>query len=179
MSRARHLLSNINPMNIVLTGLLIFLVNYMLFPLLKKGIHYSLPIIVKHEKPESGVDNKAEQIKTLSPLDYVVIAEQNPFHPERKIPVKANGTQAVPKPDFVLYGTLISDALKLAFMDDLKSPQSTAGRGKRQHTVSLGKNLSGYTLTEVFTDRVVMVKGGERLEVAVKDPSRPKRVKKS
>ena len=178
MSRARHLLSNFNLMNIILMGMLFILVNYKLLPFLNKSIHYSLPIIVKHEKPESGVDKQAEQIKIPSLLDYAIISEQNLFHPGRKIPVKATEAQALSKPDFVLYGTLISDTLKLAFMDDLKSPHSTTGRGKRQHTVSLGKKLSGYTLTEVFTDRVVMVNGEERVEVAVADPSKPKRVKK-
>ncbi|MBI5074877.1 MAG: hypothetical protein HZB62_06885 [Nitrospirae bacterium] len=179
MSRARHLLSHINLLNIILTGILIFLVGYKLLPLLNKDNQYAPPVAVKQEKPEFGAENRADLTKTPSPFDFVTITEQNVFHPERKIPLTATEAQAVPKADFVLYGTLISDTLKLAFMDDLKSPQSTPGRGKRQHTVSQGKSLSGYMLTEVFTDRVVMVRGEERIEVSVKDPSKPKRVKKS
>lgn len=177
MNRAKYLLSHINLMNLILIGVLFILVNIMLLPFLNNSLRYSLPIIVNHEKPESVVDKQAEQTKSLSPFDYAMIAEQNLFHPDRKI--SSTEAQTLPKPDFVLYGTLITDSLKLAFMDDLKSPQSTVGRGIRQRTVSLGKSLSGYVLTEVFTDRVVMVKGEEKIEIAVKDPSKPKRTKKS
>lgn len=178
MNRARHLLSHINLLNIMLTGVLFFLVAGMMLPFVKRSLHYSLPVIVKPGEPESGVDKQAEQPQSFSPFDYAMIAEQNLFHPERRIPISKEA-QTTPKPDFVLYGTLISGPLKLAFMDDLRSPQSTPGRGKRQHTVSMGKSLSGYILSEVFTDRVVMIKGDERIEVAVKDPSKPKRTKKS
>lgn len=178
MNRAKHLFSNLNPINFMLSGAIIFFITHML-PFLNKDMQYSLPQIAKHNIPDFGASKKVELAVTSSPIDYALIAEQNLFHPERKMTAKASEAHALPKPDFVLYGTLITDTLKLAFMDDLKSPQSTIGRGKRQRSVSLGKSLNGYILTEVFTDRVVMVKGEERVEVAVKDPAKPKRVKKS
>lgn len=175
MSRTKYLLSNFNLINIMLAGALIFLVNYIVLPFLHKGMQYSLPVIVKHEKPDSGIDQKAEQIKTPSPLDYAIIAEQNLFHPERKIPVEANEAQSLPKPEFVLYGTLLSGDMNIAYMEDKKSPYTTAGRGNRQRALKPGQSISGYTLTEVFTDKVVMAKGDDRLEVTVTESSRLKR----
>ncbi len=175
MSRTKYLLSNLNLMNIMLAGVLIFLVNYMVLPFLHKGMQYSLPVMVKHEKPDSGVDTKTEQIKTPSPFDYVIIAEQNLFHPERKIPVEAKEAQSLPKPEFVLYGTLLSGDINIAYMEDKKSPYSTAGRGNRQRALKPGQSISGYTLTEVFADKVVMARGDDRLEVTVTESSKSKR----
>jgi len=172
MSRARHLLSNINLLNIILTVLLFFLVNFMLLPFLNKSFHYSLPIIVKHEKPESGVDNKTELTKTPSPFDYAIIAEQNLFHPERKIPVKES--QSLPRPDFVLYGTMISGDINIAYMEDKKSPYTTVGRGKRQKILKLGHTLSGFVLNDIQHDNVVMVRGEERIEVKLINPQHKK-----
>ena len=163
MNRARYLLGNINLINIMLTGVLIFLVNYMLLPFLNKSMQYSLPVIKKHEEIDSGSDKKPDQTKTPSPLDYMVITEQNLFHPERKIPVEVKEAQPLPKPDFVLYGTLISGDTNIAYMEDKKSPHSTPGREKRQTTLKQGDSMSGFTLKELSEDRVIMVRGDERL----------------
>lgn len=173
MNRARYILGNINLINIVLTGVLIFLIN-MILPLLSPNMQYSLPETGKHKEIVSVIDNKPDKEKTPSPLDYVVIAEQNLFHPERKIPVEVKEAQPLPKPDFVLYGTLISGDVNIAYMEDKKSPYSTPGRGKRQTPLKLGESLSGYTLKEVNEDRAIMVQGEEKLIVYLNDPQKPK-----
>ena len=72
MSRARYLLGNINLINIMLTVVLIFLFNYML-PFMNKSMQYSLPVIAKHGEIGSDSGNKADQEKTPSPLDYMII----------------------------------------------------------------------------------------------------------
>ena len=176
MNRTGYLLRNINLINIILTGVLIFLVNYMLLPFLNKSIQFSLPVIAKHEESEALYDKKPDQEKTPSPLDYMVIAEQNLFHPERKIPVEVKDKEAqpLPKPDFVLYGTLISGDTKIAYMEDKKSPHSTPGREKRQTPLKQGEAMSGFTLKELSEDRVIMARGEERLTVYLVDPQKPK-----
>jgi hypothetical protein len=174
MNRTKFLLSHINVMNILLIVVLMFLVNYMLLPLLNTGIHYSLPTVVKHEKPESGADNKTELTKTPSPFDYALIAEQNLFHPERKIPAKEIDAQALPKPDFVLYGTLKSGDINIAYMEDRRSPYATAGRGKRQKALKLGHSMSGFVLTDIQHDKVVMGRGEEKIEVNLINPQHKK-----
>ncbi len=174
MGRVRYLLGNINLINIMLTGVLIFLVNYMLLPFLNKSMQYSLPVIKKHEVIDSGSNKNPDQSKTPSTLDYMVITEQNLFHPERKIPVEIKEAQPLPKPDFVLYGTLISGDANIAYMEDKKSPYSTPERGKRQTPLKQGESMSGFTLKELSEDRVIMVRGEERLTVYLNDPQKPK-----
>ena len=166
MNRARYLLGNINLINIMLTGVLIFLVN-MILPLLYPNMQYYFPETGKHKEIVSVSDNKPDKEKTPSPLDYVVIAEQNLFHPERKIPVEVKEAQPLPKPDFVLYGTMISSDTKLAFLEDIKAPYYTAGRGKRQKILQLGQSLSGYVLIKVYHDQVILVKGEDQITVKV------------
>ncbi|MBI5634040.1 MAG: hypothetical protein HZA15_11240 [Nitrospirae bacterium] len=177
MSRTKSFLSHLNLINITLAGVLIVLVNYVLLPFLNEGMQYSLPVIARHERPDPGADKKAEQTRTSSPLDYVIIAEQNLFHPERKIPADVKEAPPLPKPDFVLYGTLISGDLNIAYIEDKKSPLSTPGRGNRQRALIPGQNLSGYTLNQIYVDRVILTRGDDRIEVMVtegKDKSRAK-----
>jgi type II secretory pathway component PulC len=169
MSRARYLLRNINLINIMLTGVLIFFVNYMLLPFLNKSMQYSLPVIKKHEEIDSGGDKKADQTKTPSPLDYAVIVEQNLFHPERKIPVEKKEAKPLAKPDFVLYGTLITEDLTIAYMEDKKSRASSSGREKWQTPLKLGESMSGFVLKEVEKDQVVMQRGEEKIVVSLND----------
>jgi len=145
MGRARYLLANINLINIILTGALIFLVNYMLLPFFNKSMQYSLPAIKKHEEIDSG-----------------------------SIPVEVKEAQPLPKPDFVLYGTLISDDTNIAYMEDKKSPNSTPGREKRQTPLKQGDSMSGFTLKELSEDRVIMARGEERLTVFLIDTQKPK-----
>jgi len=169
MSRARYLLRNINLINIMLTGVLIFFVNYMLLPFFNKSMQYSLPVIKKHEEIDSGSDKKPDQTKTPSPLDYAAIVEQNLFHPERKIPVEKKEAQPLPKPDFVLYGTLITEDLTIAYIEDKKSRVSSSGREKWQTPLKLGESMSGFILKEVEKDQVVMQRGEEKIVVSLND----------
>lgn len=176
MARIKYILSNINLLNCILTGLILYFVYFTIMPFLSKSIHFSLPPIQNNAAMKSVTDNMPEPEKSLSQMHYAIIAEQNLFHPERKIPLEAKETQPALRPDFILYGTLVSENLKMAFLDDLKSPYSSRGRGKRQRSLKAGQSLSGYTLSEVFADKVVMTKGDEQIIVAVNDPSKPKRM---
>jgi hypothetical protein len=75
----------------------------------------------------------------------------------------------LPKPEFILLGTIITDDIKLAYLENLKEPYSTAGRGKRQRSLRIGDTLSSYTLAEIYPDKVVMVKGEDKIEVNLTD----------
>ena len=168
MHRLGRLLRNVNILNIVLFVIALVLADYVVFPLLNVKVRY-VPAVAKklfHKKEE-----KPAQSSTSNPADYTVIADQNLFHPERKIPPEKKEEVALPKPEFVLYGTLITDNLKFAYLEDKKSPRSTPGRGKRQTALKQGDTMSGYTLKEIDHDKVVMVKGEETLIVKVMDSS--------
>jgi hypothetical protein len=105
-----------------------------------------------------------------------LIGDQNLFHPDRIIPPEKKEEKAVPKPDLILYGTLITDQLSMAFIEDRKAPKTTPGRGKRQTILHKGDQVSGYILREVEAGRIILAKGEERLIVLLEDGEKRKTV---
>jgi hypothetical protein len=169
--RFKTIIRNINLLNTILILALVSFAAYRISPLLTVKIKYALP---HAKKIESKIGGKASQPQIPSITEYAVISEQNLFHPERRIPPEKKEEAALPKPDFVLYGTLISDDVKLAYLEDLKAPRSTAGRGKRLTAMKKGESMSGFTLKEIEADKVVMARGEEQITVPINDPDHPK-----
>lgn len=168
MQKLNRLLRNINLLNIILIASIILMASYVVFPLLNVKVKYA-PATSK--KVSTIKEEVSAQGQTPSPSDYTIIAEQNLFHPERKIPPEKKDEAPLPKPEFVLYGTLITDNVSFAYLEDKKSPRTTPGRGKRQTALKKGDTMSGFTLKEIDHDKVVMVKGEETLIVKVIDSS--------
>ena len=168
----KSLIKNINILNILLIALIVFLTRYTFYPGAEKGLSplSSIQNIEKNSLVE--VEKKANPF--LSPsVDYQLISENNPFHPERIIPLeKKVESPPLPKPEFVLYGTLITDDLKIAYMDDKKASFSTAGRGKRQIPLKPGESISGFTLKEINEDNVLLIRGDEKIMVYLYDSSK-------
>jgi len=145
--------------------------NYSLLSFFNTQIKYVLP----SQKPAAETaEGKQAEFSPPSPSDYTIISEENLFHPERIIPPEKKAEQELPKPDFILYGTMVSDDISLAFLEDLKSPRNTPGRGKRQVALKKGDTFSGFTLKEIAQDNIVMVRGEEKMMVSVVDPQKPK-----
>jgi hypothetical protein len=168
----RALARNINLLNLfLLTATLVF-AGYALSQIFNTNIKYT-PL-----KTKKSVAEAKEQIDTQlpipSPLEYTLIAEQNLFHPERKIPAGGRDEKLLPKPEFILYGTLITDEYSIAYMEDRKSPRITPGKGKRQIPLRKGGIISGFTLKEIEVDRVIMIKGDETIVVYINDPLKRK-----
>jgi hypothetical protein len=166
-SLIRYILKSINTINLLLAAVLLFMVGYLLLPLSRAttvpAVPQAKPAAKQPEAPQAPVEPPS------AAADYVMIADRNLFHPERVIPVEKKEEKPLPKPDFVLYGTLIDGDTKIAFMDDLKTPFTTPGRGKRQHSIAQGGNLSGFVLSEVHADKVVMTRGEEKISVLLDD----------
>jgi len=160
------IMRSVNVLNVLLLAVIIALAAYILPPLLKVNVSYPLPA------PKKVAQEKGEEPAVAQPpsaMEYAIIAEQNVFNPTRKIPAEKTDEKPLPKPEFVLYGTLITGDTGMAFIEDLKAPYTTASRGKRQRTLRVGGELSGYVLKEVSTDKVVLVRGEEKMEVRVMD----------
>jgi hypothetical protein len=168
MQKPNRLLRNINVLNIILLVATLLLAGYIVFPLLDIKVKY-VPVVRK--KVISEKEEKTAQNLTSNPTDYTIIADQNLFHPERKIPPEKKEEAALPKPEFILYGTMITDNMSFAYLEDKKSPRSTPGRGKRQTALKKGDTMSGYTLKEIDHDKIVMVRGEDTLTVKVIDSS--------
>jgi hypothetical protein len=172
MQKARRMLGNLSVINDILALALALFLSLAVFPMFSKTVRIRVPV-PKKQPAAAAAAQKQEEAKTPSPADYVVIAEQNLFHPERKIPVdKKDAAAPLPKPEFVLYGTLLTDELHLAYMEDKKAPQNSPSRGKKQIPVKLGESLSGFTLKEIDTDKVVMIRGEEKIDVYLNDTTK-------
>ncbi len=98
-----------------------------------------------------------------------MVAEQNVFHPDRKIPPENKDDKPLAKPEIFLYGTLLTDNMRIAYIEDKKSPQTTPGRGNRQTVVKQGDVVSGFTLKSVEPDKIVLVRGEEQMVVYLQD----------
>ncbi len=170
MQILRYILKNITILNIILMCCLSLTSYFVILPLLDMNVNIALPSFKKNET-ENLINTTQVQMPALS--DYMLIADQNLFHPERKIPEKKEEKQ-LPKPEFVLYGTLISDTASIAYMEDMKAPYNTTGRGKRQKAIQKGATFSGFVLSEIHHDKVVMLRGEERIEVSVLDQQNKK-----
>jgi hypothetical protein len=168
----KQIMKNGNLLNCLLITLsLIFTYKY-LIPQSNGNPSFVLPQVTK--KPAETAKNESPKTQAPSPMDYVIIADQNLFHPERRIPPDKKEEAALPKPEFILYGTLITSEMQMAYMEDKKAPVSTPGRGKRQSALKKGESLSGFTLKEVKADKVVMARGEETLAVLLEDQKSPK-----
>ena len=168
MLQLRPVLKNINLLNILLLAVVVVFAFRVFMPALYQDIRYLLPPAKKSLKAE---ETPLLQQNSPSLSDYIIVSEENPFHPERKIPVEKKVEQPLPKPEFVLYGTLIADDLKMAYLEDMKAPRSTSGRGKRQVALKQGDSLSGFRLKEIEAGKVVMVRGDDRIIVPIIDPA--------
>ena len=173
--KLKSLLRSFNVLNILLIAVLLFVLQYLLLPMATVDVGYAPAALKKAAEAEQQAAGAAQAPQAPSLMEYTVIAEQNLFHPERRIPPEKTEAPPLPKPEFVLYGTMISDELTLAYMEDQKAPQSTAGRGKRQTPVKKGESLSGFVLKEVGPEKVVMVRGEEQMDVYLNDTARPKK----
>lgn len=163
-------IKNITVLNIILIAATVISANYVFLPLFDIKIA-TLPAAAK--KPAEETTEKAVNKQPASLLEYAIIADKNLFHPLRTI-VAAKDVKPEIKPEFVLYGTLITGNTRMAFLEDMRSQYSTPGRGKRQKALALGGTLSGYILSEVHPDRIVMVKDNDRMELKVINASKPK-----
>ncbi|MBI5101795.1 MAG: hypothetical protein HZB33_08190 [Nitrospirae bacterium] len=175
MFNLRYALKNLNVINIILAFAVAMFAVYAVLPLRFKNAAYTPAAVKSPSSAATDTGQKHEEVKPPSPNDYTVIAEQNLFHPDRKIPVPLPPPPPpLPKPDFVLYGTIMTDGAHIAYMEDRKAPKTTQGRGKRQTPVRLGDSLSGFVMKEVSVDKVVMVRGDETIVVQLYDKSKPR-----
>lgn len=164
----KYALKNFNLLNfILLMSSLIFVHNF-----LYSRLNSNMTFIPSPRTTHTIEKDNAEppNAQRLSLQDYMMIADRNLFHPERKIPSERKIDVISSRPEFVLFGTLITSDLSIAYIEDKKAPVSTAGRGQRQTTLMKGQSLSGFLLKEVMTDRVVMARGQEIITVSLGHP---------
>jgi hypothetical protein len=165
---------NFSIINLFLLIIAALMGNFIMLPMLNISPLSLLPTV----NQPSG-----EQVKRLtenqasfeSPSDYVVVSEINLFHPDRRIPAEKKEEKPLPKPDLVLHGTLITEELSLAYLEDLKALRTTPGRGRRQIPMRKGDILSGFVISEIDIGKVVLLRGEERMTVLMSDSHKSKK----
>lgn len=167
--RLKAIIRNFTILNMILLLITVLFTFAVFLPKLEIRVKYALPPIKDHQETEKEV--MQTEGKTPSVTEYASISEKNLFSPERKIPAEKKGgdQQSLPTPDFLLYGTLLSSEIKLAYIEDLKAIRNTPGRGRRQAALKIGDSLSGFTLKEIHADSIVMSRGGETVTVRIAD----------
>lgn len=167
-----YLLKQINLLNLILLIIIILFANFVILPMLNIEIKYSPAASKKPVESDETKEEKSAQNQMPPYLDYIMVAEDNLFHPERKIPVEKKDEKVMPKPELILYGTLITDGISYAYVEDKKSVRTTPGRGKRQIVLRNGDSISGFVLKEIHPDRIVLSRGEESMTVNLMDKSK-------
>lgn len=173
----KDILKNINVTNIILTLALILFIFMVVLPSYRTDVTTPTFTATNESGHEHTRIEESPEKEVPQPADYSVIAEENLFHPDRKLVVSKKDSQPIQNPNFVLYGTLIAGDVKVAYIEDTRSLYSTTGRGRRQRALHIGEELSGYILSEIYNEKVVMVRGEERIEVRVAESSKQKHEK--
>src|SRR5208337_1484418 len=128
------------------------------FPHVNKDMNSPPPAVKAEPAQTEGQKQKAKSETVGPPIDFMLIADQNLFNPERKIPVEKPQTPPPPpKPELVLYGTLIAGDTCVAYVEDVKSPMTSPGRGKRMKVLRMGDKVGDFTLTEIDANMIILV----------------------
>jgi type II secretory pathway component PulC len=162
MAMKIYFLRSINILNLLLIAIVAAVAYFTFIPFFYLDARTLLPEV--KEAPAVAVEEPAPS-QGPSAADYAVISNQNLFHPERRIPPEIKPEAVIPKPEVVLYGTLITDDTSIAYVEDKRAPYSTPGRGKRQIALKKGNSLSGYILKEIEPNRIVLAKGDDVIVV--------------
>lgn len=173
MKFIRYILNNINPLNIILIASAILIGLAALSPYFYSQVLYKLPVA---KPPSVEEDKQPDAAAVVSPSlsDYMVIADQNLFHPDRKIPLEKKEAQQIPKPELILYGTLITEGMSVAYVEDKKNPKTSPGRGKRQNVMKKGDSVGGFVLKEIEADKIMLSRGDETMVVHLNQGDKPR-----
>ena len=161
-------LEHLNILNISIIMIILLMAGYEYYDAKKKE-----PIKVspsKNMRLDTAEVKLDDMKKLLARGDYMVVAEKNVFHPERK-PTKSQPD--APPPEFTVYGTIVG-ATKAAFIEDKKNPYSTQGRGQRQRLVHEGDTISGYKVSKITAEDVEFTQNDNKLTVRVIDSAKKK-----
>jgi hypothetical protein len=169
MPKIQTLLRNATILNLILLALAIAGIVGALMPLTDISVNVTPQPI--GEGYSVRADQASSEMHAPPYSDYAMISDQNIFHPSRKPPEK-KGNMAIARPEVILYGTLITHTLRVAYVEDKKSPRATPGRGNRQIALKKGDTLNGYVLKEVEKDRIELAKGDDRIVVYLSDQNK-------
>lgn len=162
MNPIRYLLKSITVLNLLMTAVAIGFFIQFLNPLLGTPVAVKVP--AEGNRSLEAPERTDERTKPAT-VDYTPIEAKNLFHPDRTIPAekKSSVPVAVPRPELVLHGTLMTSEIKIAYLEDKKAVQKPPGRSAPYFVVKEGDAISGYTLKHITNNMVVLASGEEQM----------------
>jgi hypothetical protein len=153
-----------NLLNILLMMALALFSIHTLMPFLYTNIEITLP-----EAREATLNQEIKQYSRLSPslADFIIVTEQNVFHPGRRAILYKKGEQEFARPELILYGTLITNDTCVAYVEDKKNAFSSPGRGNRQIVLNKGDVIGGFVLKEIEAEKIILIRGEEKMIVTL------------
>jgi hypothetical protein len=117
---------------------------------------------IKQKMPQEPVILKPAPNKTYNPAEFAVIADKNIFSDTRSKEQKAEAVAPPEPPPLaqkpILVGITISGDQQLASIIDPASPPPN----RRAQIKRIGDSYSGYVITEITMDRIVLQNGTRR-----------------
>src|ERR1700690_3272836 len=127
--RISSIMQQITVLNCMLLVSILAFAYFLLIPLFTVEVRVPSPSSATVKADEPKKEQVAEPNVNPNPVqDYAVISEKNLFHPDRIIPAEKKNEVIIPRPEFVLYGTLIADNVRIAYQRTKKGPGTTRGR---------------------------------------------------
>jgi len=149
-------------LNLCMVGLSVFFsirVGHALFtPDVQSPIRIGRPVAAV-EAPKHTVTPNSRSRRV-----YDVIVTRNLFHPNRSEPTRSN-PQLSSAPALTLYGVVIGDDIRLAYIQDLATKHIFGYR--------TGDTVAGGRVARIEPDRVVIMRADGPLEVALHRPKEP------
>jgi hypothetical protein len=151
-------LDNVRVFHLMIGAIVGVFLFFFVWPEYNQNGKISIPAAKIIPETEAQAPTPEEIPPSLS--DYAVIAEQNLFHQDRKIPPRK---KEMPKPEIVLSGTTIMDGVPLALIQDKKGGQILASCSNRQRPcwVKIGDRVQGYTVTIIEPNSIFLQKGDD------------------
>ncbi len=149
----------------IINLILIIIIGFLGFELFSAFASYvDIPL-----EPEMATENKEDvrvkhKEKVVSEAFLKIIADQDLFRPSRSAPsIKKEKIEktAAPKNTPRLFGTIILGDNKTAILEDPETKTTKAYR--------VNESVSGFVVSEILEDKVVLLSGGEKVEVRLRD----------
>jgi hypothetical protein len=120
-------------------------------------------------EPEMAAENMEDvkvkhREKVVSEASFKIIRDQDLFRPSRSAPSKTREKiekVAAPKNTPRLFGTIILGDNKTAILEDSET--------KTTKTYRVNESVSGFVVSEILEDKVILLSGSEKVEVRLRD----------
>lgn len=158
-----YIAKQVNGLNLLLAVVLVVLAYFTILPIYRLGARFNIP------GPKNGpaATQRDPVVVDFVPANYAVLTQENLFHPDRKIPPAKKEVKALPKPEITLYGTYITSATRLAFIEEKSSPMTSPGRGQRHTVIKQGEKILGFELKQIEPNRITLVRDKEIMTVSL------------